>query len=544
MPAPNHKGHLCLLLHAHLPYVRHPEHEFFLEENWLYEAITETYVPLIDVFSRLTDDRIDFRITLSLSPTLLAMFQDDLLMERYRRHLERLLELTGSELSRTKRDIHFGPVVRMYHKRFLSTRHLFDEIYKGNLIAVLRQLQDSGNVEIITSAATHAFLPNLSLYPQSVKAQIEIGSWYYRKLFDRPPRGIWLPECGFMPGFDGFVKEAGSDYLFLDTHGIIHGSPPPQYGVYAPIMCPSGVAAFGRDGQTSKQVWSSIEGYPGDGAYRDFYRDIGFDLGEEHTGMFLQPYGTKTYTGLKYYRITGKTDYKRPYVIRQAKEKALEHAKDFIMKRERQVDILSEKFSTSPVITAMYDAELFGHWWFEGPEWLEYLLRGIHSGKRNFTTTTPGEYLSSQTSLPGGIQTCEPSMSSWGEKGYNEVWLNASNDYVYRHLFKAAERMTDLADQFSDAGGLLLRALNQAAREVLLSQHSDWTFMIKNNTATEYAKRRIAEHIGRFTFLYEAIISGNIPEERLAEIEDRDRIFRDIDYRVFSSRQRMPGRKL
>jgi 1,4-alpha-glucan branching enzyme len=543
MPAPGLKGYLCLLLHAHLPYVRHPEHEYFLEENWLYEAITETYIPLIDVFSRLTDDRIDFRVTLSLSPTLLEMFQDDLLMERYKRHLERLLELCGRELSRTKGDIHFGPVVRMYRKRFLRVRHLFDEIYKGNLVSVLRQLQDAGNVEIITSAATHAFLPNLSLYPQAVKAQIEIGSLHYKKLFDRPPRGIWLPECGFMTGFDNYVKEAGSSFIFLEDHGIIHGTPPPQYGVYAPIVCPSGIAAFGRDGETSKQVWSSLEGYPGDKAYRDFYRDIGVDLAEEHTGLFLRPYGTKTYTGLKYYRITGKTDHKRPYVIQQAKEKAMEHAQDFIMKREKQVDILSEKLKISPVITAMYDAELFGHWWFEGPEWLEYLLRGIHSRRRNFTTITPVEYLSLQTSLNGVVQTCEPSMSSWGEKGYNEVWLNRSNDYVYRHLLKAAERMIDLADRFADAVGLLRRALNQAAREVLLSQHSDWTFIIKNNTATEYAKKRLQEHIGRFTFLYEAIASGNIPEERLAEIEDKDRIFRDIDYRVFSSRPWIPGSK-
>jgi 1,4-alpha-glucan branching enzyme len=543
MPAPGIRGYLCLVLHAHLPYVRHPEYDFSLEENWLYEAITETYIPLIDVFSRLADDRINFRVTLSLSPTLLEMFRDDLLMERYKRHLERLLELCGRELSRTKGDSHFGPVVRMYRKRFLRVQHLFSEIYKGKLVSVLRQLQDAGNIEIITSAATHAFLPNLSLYPQAVKAQIAIGSWYYRKLFERPPRGMWIPECGFMAGFDNYVKEAGAGFIFLENHGILHGTPPPRYGVYAPIVCPSGVAAFGRDSETSRQVWSSLAGYPGDKVYRDFYRDIGFDLNEEHTGLFLHPYGTKTYTGLKYYKITGRTDQKRPYVIRQAKEKTIEHAEDFIMKREKQVEFLFNKFRNRPVITAMYDAELFGHWWFEGPEWIEHLLRGIHSPGRNFTTITPAEYLSLQNSLNAVVQTCEPAMSSWGEKGYNEVWLNKSNDYFYRHLLKAAERMIDLADRFPDAGGLLLRALNQAARELLLSQHSDWTFIIKNNTATEYAKKRLHEHIGRFTFLYEAIVSGNIPEERLAEIEDKDRIFRDIDYRVFSSRQCLHGSK-
>ncbi len=530
------KGYLCLLLHAHLPYIRHPEHDFFLEENWLYEAMAETYIPLIDVFSRLIDDGIDFRVTLSFSPTLIEMFKDDLLMERYERHSERLLELSEREAWRTKKDIHFGPVVRMYRKRFLRGRHLFEEVYKKDLVSVLRQLQDTGNIEIVSSAATHAFLPNLSLYPQAVKAQIKIGSRLYRRNFNRAPRGVWLPECGYMPGFDEYIKEDGLRFFFLETHGIIHGTPPPQYGVYAPVLCPSGVSAFGRDTETSKQVWSSMGGYPGDPDYRDFYRDIGFDLDHEYTGPFLQPYGIKTYTGLKYYRITGNTDHKEPYVIQRAKEKAAEHAANFIMNRERQVNFLSETLGISPVITAMYDAELFGHWWFEGPDWLENILRGIHCGRRNFTTITPVEYLDLRNYRTPGLQACEPSMSSWGERGYNEVWLNGSNDYVYRHLLKAAERMLYLADRFPDAEGILLRTLNQAAREILLSQHSDWTFIMKNNTAAEYARKRIEAHVGRFSFLHHAIISGNIPGKRLTEMEDKDRIFEDIDYRVFSSK--------
>ena len=535
------KGYLCLLLHAHLPYVRHPEHDYFLEENWLYEAITESYIPLIDTFSRLTDDRIDFRVTLSFSPALIEMLGDDLLMERYKRHLERLLDLSEREAVRTKRDVRFGPVVSMYRQRFLRARYLFEEIYKGDLVAALRRLQDAGSVAIITSAATHAFLPNLSLHPQAVRAQMRVGSLLHKRRFGRPSRGIWLPECGFAPGFDDYMKEVGLRFFFLETHGVMHGMPRPLYGVNAPILCPSGVAAFGRDVETAKQVWSSIEGYPGDPSYRDFYRDIGFDLDCEHTRSFLRPYGTKTFTGLKYYRVTGNTNRKEPYVIGRAKERAAEHARDFIRSRERQVNCLSDALGIRPVITAMYDTELFGHWWFEGLEWLENLFRGIHFGRQNFSTITPEEYLGLRSHQSRGFQTCEPSMSSWGERGYNEVWLNGSNDYVYRHILKAAERMIYLADRFPDADGVLLRALNQAAREVLLSQHSDWTFIMKNNTAAEYAGRRVEEHIGRFTHLYRAVTSECIPEDWLDEIEHKDRIFEDIDYRAYSSECKAGG---
>jgi 1,4-alpha-glucan branching enzyme len=532
-----HKGYLCLVLQAHLPYIRHPEYDYFLEENWLYEAISETYIPLIDVFTRLIDDGTDFRITLSFSPVLLEMFNDDLLMARYKRHIERLLELSERESLRTKGDIHFEPVVGMYRKRLLRIRHLFEEVYKKDLVSALRQLQDTGNIEIITTAATHAFLPNLSSYPQAVKAQIKIGSSHYRKNFGRRPEGMWLPECGFVPGFDNYIEEEGIRFFFLDTHGIIHGTPSPRFGVYAPVLCPSGVSVFGRDTETSRQVWSSLEGYPGDADYRDFYRDIGFDLDQDHIKSFLHPYGARTYTGFKYYRITGRTDRKEPYVKKRAMKRAAEHAHDFIVNREFQVHSLSETLKIKPVITATYDAELFGHWWFEGPEWLGHLLKGIHQKNRNFTTVTPSEYLNMHAGQPVSFQACEPSMSSWGDRGYNEVWLNISNDYVYRHLHKAAERMSYLADKFPDAKGVFLRALNQAAREILLSQHSDWAFIMKNDTATEYAEKRIEEHIGRFTLLYDSIISGDIPEKWLAEVEDRDRVFQDIDYRVYKSRQ-------
>ncbi|MBM4141110.1 MAG: DUF1957 domain-containing protein, partial [Nitrospira sp.] len=188
------------------------------------------------------------------------------------------------------------------------------------------------------------------------------------------------------------------------------------------------------------------------------------------------------------------------------------------------------------------DAELFGHWWFEGPEWLDSLLRRIFLDRRNFTTITPSEYLGLQDSHSARLQVCQPSMSSWGNRGYNEVWLNSSNDYMYRHLHKSIERMIYLADRFSHpspphlfTSSLLKRSLNQAARELLMSQQSDWAFIMKTGTATEYAKKRFEEHIGTFHSLYQSIISNNIVERWLTEIENRNKVFQNVDYRVYCS---------
>jgi 1,4-alpha-glucan branching enzyme len=495
--------------------MRHPEYEYFLEENWLYEAITETYIPLLDLFERLINDGIKFKITLSLSPPLIEMFNDELLRARYERYLDQLIALTEQELQRTKGDIHFEPIVRMYRKRFRRVKYLFEDMYRKNLLSAFRALQDTQKIEFIASAATHAFLPNLSLQPHAVKIQIKLGCEQHRKNFFKKPQGLWLPECGFAPGFDNHLRESGITYFFLDTHGIVHAKPLPQFSVYAPISCPSGVAAFGRDIDSSKQVWSSWEGYPGDSAYRDFYRDIGFDLDIEYLKSHLHPDMIRTFTGLKYYRVTGKTDRKEPYVIHAAQKKAKE----------------AQKASFKPIVTATYDAELFGHWWFEGLDWLESVLREMGSNQKSFKTITPSEYLHLKGSSIPSLPVCQPSLSSWGDKGYSEVWLNASNDYIYRHLLKTTERMMNLADTFSHAKGILKRALN----EVLLLQQSDWTFIMQTGTATDYARKQFQEHIHIFNRLYDSIIHKRIPEKWLREIELRDNIFRDIDYRIYRS---------
>jgi 1,4-alpha-glucan branching enzyme len=524
------KGYLALVLHSHLPFVRHPEHDQFLEEDWLYEAITETYIPLINVFDGLVNDGVDFRITMSLTPTLIAMLTDPLLQHRYIRHISKLIELAEKEIDRTKNQPEFNPIARMYLEMFRHARSVFEEKYGRNLVSAFKKFQDLGKLEIITCGATHGFLP-LMVNRKAVRAQIMIAVQHHEKHLGRAPKGIWLPECGYYEGLDEILKEAGIRYFFTDSHGIFHASPRPKYGVYAPIYCRSGVAAFGRDIESSKQVWSSVEGYPGDYNYREFYRDVGFDLDYDYIRPYIHPDGVRVNLGIKYYKITGTSNHKDPYIRHWALEKAAAHAGNFLFNREKQVEWLSGILKDrKPIIVAPYDAELYGHWWFEGPDWINFLLRKAAFDQKTVRMITPPEYLAENPRC----QIAAPSTSSWGYKGYAEVWLDGSNDWIYRHLHKAADRMVELAQGHAGAQGLLRRALNQAARELLLAQSSDWAFILKTGSHVEYAIKRTKEHVLRFTKLYDDIKTNRIDEGWLGDIEYKDNLFPDIDYAVYA----------
>jgi 1,4-alpha-glucan branching enzyme len=525
------QGHLCLFLHAHLPFVRHPEHEHHLEENWLWEAITETYLPLLGVFERCAADRIPFRLTMSLTSPLISMLQDGLLQDRYVRHLEKLIELSEKEMERTRALPAYHELARMYHGILETAKEKFVRVHGKDLVSAFRHFQDEGFLEIVASCATHGFLPNIGINPHCAEAQIRVGIDHYKKIFGRPPRGFWLPECGYYKGVDRILNDAGIGYFFMDSHGIVNAEPRPKYSVYAPIYCPSGVAAFGRDWESSKEVWSATEGYPGDPEYREYYRDIGHELEFEYIKPYIHPEGIRIDTGLKYWRVTGKTDEKEPYRPGKAREKAAEHAADFLRKRQNQALRLSEMMDREPIIVAPYDAELFGHWWFEGPQWIDFLIRKIAGEPDVLDLCTPSQYLEKNSVN----QLCMPPMSSWGYRGYCEYWLDGTNDWLYRHLHRAGERMMEIAAVFhgAEAGGptasLVKRACNQAARELLLAESSDWPFIMKSGTMVPYAQKRVKQHIGRFTRLYEDILAKRIDESWLAEVESRDTIFADMD---------------
>lgn len=530
-------GYFCLVLHAHLPFVRHPEEPEFLEEDWLYEAITEVYFPLISMLSKLQESGAAPRLTLSLSPTLCEMLADPLLISRYSRHLENLSALTRKEVDRTAREVpELHPAARMYFDNISAVSALWDERYRHNLMQAFRDLQDAGVLEIIPCSATHGFLPLIST-PEAKRAQILVAINNHRKHFGHLPRGFWLPECAYEPGLEILLGDCGIEYFITDGHSILNGNPRPRYGVYAPVRCLNGVAVFGRDPETSQQVWSAEVGYPGHPDYREFYRDIGWDAPLEYLIPHLHAGGGRRHLGLKYYRITGldisQAD-KQPYEPEAGRHRAEVDANHFIDNRIKQAAHLRESMDFQvPLIVSPYDAELFGHWWYEGPQFLYYIFERLRWLGKELIAVTPGDILDSDPAL----QRQRPSVSSWGEEGYFKVWLNDTNAWMYPHQHNAEERMTSLANRFIEPDVLMRRALNQAARELLLAESSDWAFQIYKETTVEYATQRFKTHILRFEVLASDIERGSINEERLGEIERCDNIFAELDYISYRSNQ-------
>ena len=552
------KGYLSFVLHAHLPFIHHPESDDYLEESWLYEAISETYIPLLQNFQKLVDEGVKFRITMTMTPPLLSMLDSKLLQQKYINYLKQHIELSKKEIERTKYDPRINKLSKYYYKRYSNDLHWFKDIYKCNLITGFKKFQDLGVLEIITCGATHGYFPILYVNEKTVRAQIAVGVQTYERYFGKKPRGIWLPECGYIPEADKYLREFGLEYAIVETHGVLYANPTPIYGTLAPIVSPRGFAVFGRDLESSRQVWSSINGYPGDYNYREFYRDIDYD--------YIKPYiahdGVRVNTGIKYNRITGKSEYKDVYNIQWAKDSAERQAGHFLDCRTAQIENASKYMDKPPIVLCPYDAELYGHWWYEGPYWLYILFKKIYYDECNFELITPSEYIDKYPEM----QECEPCRSSWGANGYSEVWLNPSNDYAHKHLHTAGDRMCEVAYQFKDLNyeldkmenqikdlrsskkpvtsitssakyrktKLKVRALNQMARELLLAQSSDWLFIITNNTMVDYAHKRIKDHIGRFTKLYNEIKEDKIDATFLKDIEIKDAIFPDIDYRIYS----------
>jgi 1,4-alpha-glucan branching enzyme len=525
-------GYFALVLHAHLPFVRHPEDPTVMEEQWLYEAITGTYLPLLQMFEGLHADHVPYRCTVSLSAPLIAMLTDDLLKVRYADHLDDMILLAEKELDRTKHEPHYHRLAEMYRGRFHSLRHTW-RCHEGNLVQAFRKLQDAGGLEVITSTATHAFFPLMDRNWAALRAQVHTGADFYEKHFGRRPAGMWLGECGYVPGVDELLREAAIRYFFVDSHALHFADRPAVYGVYAPIYCATGVAAFGRDTESSEQVWSAKHGYPGDPHYRDFYRDIGFDLPLDYIGPHIHPEGHRMYTGFKYHAIThDKLHDKWVYDPDAARGKAGLHASHFRGNMEKQVERLAAGMDRPPIIISPYDAELYGHWWYEGPIFLSDLFRQLHFDQSVVQPITPGEYLDRHATN----QLATPAASSWGLKGYCEQWLNESNAWTWRHIHAAGERMVELArSHWGASNPLTVRALKQAARELMGAHPSDWTFIMATGTTVPYATRRFNEHIIRFSRLYDELKKGQVDEQYLASVEAQDNIFPDIDYRIYTS---------
>lgn len=532
-------GCVALVLHAHLPYVRHNEQAERLEERWFYEAMTETYLPLLDMFDRLERDRVPYRLTMTLTPTLLAMMDDPLMQLRYERYLSRSVELAQSEIARTAQQPELQAVADMYAKHWSYLLQRFRD-WERSIIPQFKRHYEAGHLELMTCALTHAFLPFLK-HTSLAQAQIEYGMREHERHFGVRPDGIWLPECAYAPHLSKLLQHSGIRYFIVDQHALQHAEPMPVNDTFVPIATEDGVYAFPRDAMSSHQVWSSHEGYPGDPDYREYYRDIGFDLGwyDEDEWNYIKPHlladGARINTGLKYYRITGSNGEKQPYCPEWARARTVEHARHFIHSRIQQLRLAKDNVNGIPIVLCPYDAELFGHWWYEGPQWIEAVFREWNEmqelGNQTLSFVSPLDYVNA---VPH-VQQAAMSMSSWGRGGYAEVWLQEKNDWIYKLLHKAEEELFTVLQRHANDWGysnIRERLANQSIRELMLAAASDWAFILDADTVPSYAIERTNHHLERCRTLLHMLEYGIYNLTELEKFEADTPCFPTLDYRV------------
>lgn len=521
-----------LMLHAHQPYVRHLEYEKFLEEDWLYEALNESYIPLLRMLKRLEEDGVDYKFSICFSPTLVSMLEDEPLQERFIKYMERHIELGEKEVQRTKneeKECH--EMAKVYLKETKLNLDLYLSLGR-NILKEFKRLSDAGRIELVASAATHAFLPLYKDYPGAVNAQIAVGITTHKRVFGQNPKGFWLPECGYYPGLEKLLLNNGVEWVQLPSQSVISSPDKSKFGGYRPIQMDGGLKAIARDWNLTNLVWSDKTGYPCDPDYREFYRDIGYYLPMDYVREYMHEPSLRVFTGYKYYSITGKTEEKVYYSPKKAQDKVCLHVDNFLYNIRKKGKLLDAFGISNHVFNLFFDAELFGHRWYEGLSWLERVIRSISSDKDSYQMVTASSVIEEDEEYDQiRINEC-----SWGPRGGADTWLDSSNSWIYRHTIKAIERMQELTERFPDQGSLKGRFLNQASRELLLAMASDWPCIIHDNTSSSYAEKRIKNHLGSFNVVHSSMCKNTVNTEWLIKAEKRNAIFPDMDYRHFDTK--------
>jgi 1,4-alpha-glucan branching enzyme len=561
----NPSGAFTFVLHSHLPYARLAG-RWPHGEEWIHEAASETYVPLLNALYDLHDSGTPFHLTIGLTPILVEQLADPDVLDHLDSYLDEKIEAAKSDVERFSEEKHEGLtfLANFYVEWFERIKQSFDDRFKRNIVGAFKTLQDEGVIEIITSAATHGYLPLLDR-DSSIYGQIKTGVEAYKRHFGRAPRAIWLPECAYRPayitddgqkrpGIEHFLQELGIGLFFSETHTIEGGQPvgvaagdaigpygeikrryviPVQQAIpqrAASTLQPyyvsdttagpgaeqhSGVAVMGRDNRTGMQVWSADWGYPGDYDYREFHKKDAI-------------------SGLQYWRVSGariELGQKQLYNPDWAAYKVGEHARHFAWLVADRLQQYHEQTGQYGLIASNYDTELFGHWWFEGIEWIKQVLQGL--------AENPAVELTSASDF---VERHPPSQvlhipeSSWGMGGTHWTWDNHDTHWMWGPIHSAEGRMEALVAQYPDPDADTEDVLNMAARELLLLQSSDWPFLVTTGQAREYAIRRFTRHVERFEALASSLEVGT-PDKRLAdELFEVDKIYPDIDFRWFRAR--------
>lgn len=560
-------GAFTFVLHSHLPYARQSG-MWPHGEEWVHEAIAETYVPLLNALYDLEEEGVPYAVTVGITPILAEQLADPLIIDHFIHYAAERAAWAASDVKRfeTSGDEPMRDLARYYHHWYARALTSFQDRFGKDLIGAFRRLQDAGLIEVSTSAATHGYLPLLAR-DSSIYGQVRTGVDAYRHRFGREPKAIWLPECAYRPavveqtgetqvrrpGLESFLAEQGILVFFSETHTVEGGRPvgkaageaigpygsvPRRYAVtelpedqrdepgttYHPYWVGDAagrVAVLGRNNRTGQQVWSGQFGYPGDFSYREFHRKDGV-------------------SGMQYWRIGGAgvdLGDKPPYEPARAAERVSAHVDDYVhLVEELLTTFHRENEGEFGVISSAYDTELFGHWWFEGVDWLKGVLRGL-ARSEVLELSTASRMIEQHP--PDRVMALPE--SSWGAGGNHFTWMNVDTQWMWPPLHGAERRMEALVQRFPNATGERLTILNQAARELLLLESSDWPFLVTTGQAKEYASQRFTKHLERFDRLADfAEADGPLDDaarQFLEKIVERDNPFPDIDYRVFAERQ-------
>ncbi len=509
-------GYFMLVFHTHLPYVKGKGMWPFGEE-WLYEVMYASYIPLIKTLEDLYEDGIVPNVTVSVTPVLLSQLVMPECIDGFRKYMVRKIELINADRDYFKYTQETDLVnLTFYYREVLEERLGYFEESGGNLVKKLSKLAKSGAIELITSSATHSYLPLLRK-EKSIRLQLRVGKEEHISITGLIPYGMWLPECAYKPGLEDFMSELGYRFSFFEGHAIQGGKayspygevkdsqiPSREYSVFKPYYIRnSNVSAFGRVGDLSGQIWSKDMGYPGEALYREFHK-------------------RKEGSGLQYWRVTGpNTDLgaKEPYNPELAMKKVKEHAAHFLWRLERTMENAGVE---NPVITTPFDTELFGHWWWEGVEFVKELLIRINSSDL-IETITPSKYLAS---FPPKESIDIPE-SSWGVGGGHEVWYNENTRWMWEKIYEVEDKIDKLFSN-KEFSGWQERIADQIIREFLLLTSSDWEFLIYTKSAGEYGEKRFNEHLTYIKLLIDLLnkpVLSNEDKEFVIDLERRDSLF-------------------
>jgi 1,4-alpha-glucan branching enzyme len=524
----------ALVLHSHLPYARGAG-RWPHGEEWVHEAILGTYLPLLGLLHDLRDDAVPYQVTIGLTPTLIEQLADHDIDARFIEYCDDQIHRADTDVRRFvgDGDTERGSLARFYASLFRAHRDAYVRRFDRDLVGAFASLARTGHVEILTSGATHGYLPLLDR--ASVNAQLAVGGRTTRRLLGVEPRGIWLPECAYAPGLEDILEAHGLTHFFTDAallggkrlvaDGHRFEAERSGSGIDAPLISPadvdtlrpylvreSNVVAIARHDKVSGQVWSAMMGYPGEAAYREFHRK-------------------DDRSGLRYWSVTDQQTglaAKRRYSPGAAAERARTHATHFVGLLRDTLSRHREERGGDALLTVTFDSELFGHWWFEGIDWLGHVLREVASDGP--PPLCVAEYLRRD----GATERIDLVEGSWGKNNDHSTWMNEQTAWMWTDLARMAGEIHELrAARPTDA--LRARAARQAARELLLAQSSDWPFLVTTGQAADYAVERFRGHALRFRRSLELARAGTSADEvELRSLEHADNPFPDIHPDDFS----------